>query len=161
DVPGGDVRPEDPARRVRGRRSRRRGPATARARRRVHDGADGDGPGEARDVRGQVREPRPALSTAEAVEVTLAMKTLALLAVLPLLAFAGAALREPEPKVRTLLMFEGDAEEAMTWYVSLIPGSKVLDVERYGAGDALGKEGSVKIARFALGGTEYVCIDSA
>lgn len=34
-------------------------------------------------------------------------------------------------KVRLFLMFEGKAEEAMNFYVSLIPGGKIIDVVRY------------------------------
>lgn len=57
------------------------------------------------------------------------------------------------------LMFTGDAAEAMTFYVSLFPGSEVLAVERYGPGE-MGAEGSVKLARFRLAGQEFLCIDS-
>jgi predicted 3-demethylubiquinone-9 3-methyltransferase (glyoxalase superfamily) len=91
------------------------------------------------------------------------MKTIACLA---LLALAPAALLgESEearkgPRVATILMFEGRAEEAMDVYVSLLPGSKVLEVERYGPGDESGDEGSVKLARFSLAGQEFLCFDS-
>jgi predicted 3-demethylubiquinone-9 3-methyltransferase (glyoxalase superfamily) len=36
--------------------------------------------------------------------------------------------------VRPFLMFQGKAEEAMTFYVSLFPGAKIDNVVRYGAG---------------------------
>jgi predicted 3-demethylubiquinone-9 3-methyltransferase (glyoxalase superfamily) len=90
------------------------------------------------------------------------MKTLAFLAVLALVPAAIQAPKatSPSPKVTTFLMFAGQAEEAMEFYVSLLPGSKVLDVQRYGPGEQ-GAEGSVKVARFALAGQEYRCIDSA
>lgn len=61
--------------------------------------------------------------------------------------------------VRPFLMFEGKAEEAMNFYVSLLPGSEILDVARYGAGEA-GPEGSVKAASFAIAGQTVMCIDS-
>lgn len=61
--------------------------------------------------------------------------------------------------VRPFLMFEGKAEEAMNFYVSLLPGSEILDVARYGAGEA-GPEGSVKVASFAIAGQTVMCIDS-
>jgi predicted 3-demethylubiquinone-9 3-methyltransferase (glyoxalase superfamily) len=61
--------------------------------------------------------------------------------------------------VRPFLMFEGRAEEAMTLYVSLIPGSTVLEVERYGAGGPA-KEGTIKQARFSIAGQVVQCTDS-
>lgn len=36
-------------------------------------------------------------------------------------------------KVRPFLMFEGKAEEAINLYVSLFPGSKILQLEKYAA----------------------------
>src|SRR5438874_13838638 len=60
--------------------------------------------------------------------------------------------------VTTFLMFEGRAEEAMTFYVSLFRGA-VTRVEKYGPGEP-GKEGSVKKADFTLAGHRLACIDS-
>lgn len=59
----------------------------------------------------------------------------------------------------TLLMFEGKAEEAMNFYVSLFKRGKILDIQRYGAGE-MGAEGSIKVARFMLGTQRMSCIDS-
>jgi predicted 3-demethylubiquinone-9 3-methyltransferase (glyoxalase superfamily) len=56
-------------------------------------------------------------------------------------------------------MFDGVAEEAMNFYVSLFKGSEVSNVERYGPGEQ-GIGGSVKIADFILGGQHFRCIDS-
>ncbi len=67
----------------------------------------------------------------------------------------------PEPEVRTVatqMMFEGCAEEAMNFYVSLFKGA-VTRIERYGPGE-MGKEGSVKRAEFTLAGHRLACIDS-
>jgi predicted 3-demethylubiquinone-9 3-methyltransferase (glyoxalase superfamily) len=61
--------------------------------------------------------------------------------------------------VTTHLMFEGAAEEAMSFYVSLLPGSAVKQVDRYGPGEH-GPEGTVKLARFTLGRQDFLCIDS-
>ena len=61
--------------------------------------------------------------------------------------------------VATQLMFEGAAEEAMNFYVSLFKGSEVTRVERYGPGEP-GPEGSVKRAEFTLDGHRLACIDS-
>ena len=56
-------------------------------------------------------------------------------------------------------MFEGSAEEAMNFYVSLFENSEVTSIERYGAGEP-GAEGSVKRADFIIGGHHLICIDS-
>jgi predicted 3-demethylubiquinone-9 3-methyltransferase (glyoxalase superfamily) len=56
-------------------------------------------------------------------------------------------------------MFEGTAEEAMNYYVSLFRGSEIARVERYGPGEP-GPEGSIKRAEFTLGGHRLACIDS-
>jgi len=62
-------------------------------------------------------------------------------------------------KVQPFLMFEGKAEEAMNFYVSLFPGGEVVDIVRYGPGQA-GAEGSVMKASFTVGGQTVICIDS-
>jgi len=61
--------------------------------------------------------------------------------------------------VHPFLMFEGRAEEAMNFYVSLFPDAKVTDVTRYGPGEA-GREGTIKVAGFTLAGQAVMCIDS-
>jgi predicted 3-demethylubiquinone-9 3-methyltransferase (glyoxalase superfamily) len=61
--------------------------------------------------------------------------------------------------ISTFLMFEGVAEKAMNFYVSLFGGSVVNRVERYGPGEQ-GAEGSVKVADFTLAGHRLKCIDS-
>src|SRR5215470_7519288 len=62
-------------------------------------------------------------------------------------------------KVRPFLMFEGKAEEAMNFYVSLFRDAKVVDIVRYGAGGP-GAEGSVMKASFSIGDQTIRCIDS-
>jgi predicted 3-demethylubiquinone-9 3-methyltransferase (glyoxalase superfamily) len=57
------------------------------------------------------------------------------------------------------LMFGGQAEEAMRFYVSLFPGARVLEIARYGKG-APGAEGTVSRARFDIGGQTILCTDS-
>jgi hypothetical protein len=63
----------------------------------------------------------------------------------------------------TCLMFVGDqfgeADEAMNFYVSLFEDSRVVDVERFGAGEEE-PEGAVKRARFLLAGREFIAMDS-
>lgn len=62
-------------------------------------------------------------------------------------------------KVTPFLMFEGNAEEAMNYYTSLIEDSEITSITRYGANEA-GTEGSVLHATFSLKGQEFMCIDS-
>ncbi len=61
--------------------------------------------------------------------------------------------------ITPFLMFVGRAEEAMNFYASLFPDSQIVDIKRYGPGEA-GPEGSVMHATFALGGQEFMASDS-
>jgi len=61
--------------------------------------------------------------------------------------------------VLPFLMFEGRCEEAMNLYVGLIPGGRIVDIQRFGAGGP-GKEGSVMRASFVVGGQTVMCFDS-
>jgi predicted 3-demethylubiquinone-9 3-methyltransferase (glyoxalase superfamily) len=63
-------------------------------------------------------------------------------------------------KISTFLMFEGKAEEAMNFYVSLFKDASVTHIKRYGPGEG-GKEGSVMQAAFSLNGQRFMCIDSS
>lgn len=62
-------------------------------------------------------------------------------------------------KITTFLMFEGQAEAAMTFYISLFENAQVDRVSRYGA-NGPGPEGSVQQATFTLAGQPFMCIDS-
>lgn len=62
-------------------------------------------------------------------------------------------------KIKTFLMFEGRAEEAMKFYTSVFRPSSIGSIERYGP-DGPGKEGTVFRATFTLKGQEFMCIDS-
>ncbi|NED37582.1 MULTISPECIES: VOC family protein [unclassified Streptomyces] len=62
-------------------------------------------------------------------------------------------------KITTFLMFEGRAEEAMGFYVSLFDDAEIVSITRYGA-EGPGAEGSVQHATFSLAGQEFMCIDS-
>jgi predicted 3-demethylubiquinone-9 3-methyltransferase (glyoxalase superfamily) len=67
----------------------------------------------------------------------------------------------PAPqKITTLLMFDGQAEEAMTFYMSLFEDAEVLAITRYGA-EGPGAEGSVEHATFSLAGQQLMCMDSS
>lgn len=63
-------------------------------------------------------------------------------------------------RVQPFLMFEGKAEEAMNFYVSLFPDAKINEIHRYGPNQS-GKEGSVMRASFTIAGQSLLCIDSA
>ncbi|PBC05963.1 hypothetical protein CK220_01980 [Mesorhizobium sp. WSM3860] len=56
-------------------------------------------------------------------------------------------------------MFEDGAEEAMTLYCDTVPESRVVDLTRYGAGED-GPEGTLKLARVLIGGTEVMVFNS-
>ena len=63
-------------------------------------------------------------------------------------------------RITTFLMFQdGCAGQAMDFYVSLFPASRVERSERYGA-EGPGKEGTVVRADFILNGQQLICIDS-
>ncbi|MBH5320684.1 VOC family protein [Paenibacillus sp. GSMTC-2017] len=61
--------------------------------------------------------------------------------------------------IHTFLMFEGKAEEAMNFYVTLFENSEILSISRYGP-EGPGAEGTVIQATFSLKGQTYMCIDS-
>jgi predicted 3-demethylubiquinone-9 3-methyltransferase (glyoxalase superfamily) len=61
--------------------------------------------------------------------------------------------------VTTFLMFEGAAEVAMNFYVSLFNDARIVSLERYGSGE-VGPEGTVKLASFTLCGRAFFCSDS-
>ncbi|WP_045522625.1 VOC family protein [Neobacillus niacini] len=62
-------------------------------------------------------------------------------------------------KVTPFLMFEGNAEEAMNYYITLLENSEITSITRYGPNQP-GDEGSVMHATFSLKGQEFMCIDS-
>lgn len=61
--------------------------------------------------------------------------------------------------VKTFLMFEGQAEEAMTFYVSLFEDAAITHLERFGPGQG-GPEGTVLRSTLSLPGQELMCFDS-
>jgi len=63
------------------------------------------------------------------------------------------------PKITTFLMFEGKAEDAMNFYVSLFPDSEIKSISRYAENEP-GPAGTVKVAEFSLSGQPFMCIDS-
>jgi predicted 3-demethylubiquinone-9 3-methyltransferase (glyoxalase superfamily) len=67
------------------------------------------------------------------------------------------------PKFTTFLMFvkeqHGKAEQAVNFYVSLFPNSKIIRLERFGAADGEA-EGTIKHALFSLDGQEFMAMES-
>jgi predicted 3-demethylubiquinone-9 3-methyltransferase (glyoxalase superfamily) len=63
-------------------------------------------------------------------------------------------------EITTFLMFEGNAEQAMNFYISLFPESAIKSISRYEENED-GPAGTVRLALFSLNGQEFICIDSA
>jgi predicted 3-demethylubiquinone-9 3-methyltransferase (glyoxalase superfamily) len=61
--------------------------------------------------------------------------------------------------ITPFLMFEGAAEAAMNFYLSIFPGSTIDSVARFGAGGP-GREGSVMQATMSLKGQKLFFFDS-
>jgi predicted 3-demethylubiquinone-9 3-methyltransferase (glyoxalase superfamily) len=61
--------------------------------------------------------------------------------------------------VSTFLMFEGNAQEAMSLYAAVFPGLRIERIERYGPGEP-GPEGTVKLASVDLNGHRLMFSDS-
>lgn len=62
-------------------------------------------------------------------------------------------------KITPFLMFSGQAEAAINYYLSLFEGASLLSIQRYGPNQP-GAEGSVMHAAFSLNGQTFMCIDS-
>jgi predicted 3-demethylubiquinone-9 3-methyltransferase (glyoxalase superfamily) len=63
-----------------------------------------------------------------------------------------------QKKIRPFLWFDGNAEEAMNFYVSIFKNSKVGTVNRYGDAGP-GPKGSVMSATFELDGEEFMALN--
>jgi predicted 3-demethylubiquinone-9 3-methyltransferase (glyoxalase superfamily) len=70
-----------------------------------------------------------------------------------------------QQRITPALMFVGEvcgrAEEAVDFYVSVFPDSKLGQVLRWAEGEEPDKEGTIKHARFTLAGQEFAAMDSA
>lgn len=63
-------------------------------------------------------------------------------------------------QISSFLTFqEGNAEEAMTFYINLFDNAKIIEIQRYQKGEP-GKEGTLKFAKFLLNGSQFMCSDS-
>lgn len=63
------------------------------------------------------------------------------------------------PTIQPFLLFDGKAEEAINFYISLFPGGTINDIDRYGA-KGPGKLGTVAKASFTIAGQTIFCTDS-
>ena len=61
--------------------------------------------------------------------------------------------------VYPFLMFTGTAEAAMNFYVSVVPDSRIVSLERFAAGED-GEAGKVKAATFEVAGQPVRCFDT-
>ena len=64
----------------------------------------------------------------------------------------------PQQKITTYLWFDNNAEEAMSFYISIFKDSKVLNVARHGDAGP-GPKGSVMCATFQLAGQEFMALN--
>lgn len=65
-----------------------------------------------------------------------------------------------ENKIINFLLFKGNAEEAMNFYVSLFEESTIIKIERYEKNDGGEIPNSIKLAVFTLNGQTFMCEDS-
>jgi predicted 3-demethylubiquinone-9 3-methyltransferase (glyoxalase superfamily) len=93
------------------------------------------------------------------------MKTFSLLATVLFVAtttFQPLKAQDMNTKISTFLMFEGQAEEAITFYTSLFDDSEIIRIAKYGTDGPGGPkaDGTVQHALFTLKGHQYMAIDS-
>jgi predicted 3-demethylubiquinone-9 3-methyltransferase (glyoxalase superfamily) len=62
-------------------------------------------------------------------------------------------------KVSPCLWFDGEAEEATNFYVSLLPDSKIETVQKNTVDGPSGKAGSVLVVEFTLGGQRFMALN--
>ena len=62
-------------------------------------------------------------------------------------------------KISPCLWFDGEAEEAANFYVSLLPGSRVEKVQKNTIDSPAGKAGSVLVVEFTLAGQRFMALN--
>ena len=62
-------------------------------------------------------------------------------------------------KIAPCLWFNGEAEEAAKFYVSLLPDSRIDRIQKNLVDGPAGKAGSVLVVRFTLAGQEYMALN--
>lgn len=63
-------------------------------------------------------------------------------------------------KVTPFLSFDGQAEEAANFYVSLLPDSRIEKITRSPMDTQGGETGTVLVVEFTLGGTRYIALNT-
>ena len=62
-------------------------------------------------------------------------------------------------KITPCLWFDGEAEEAANFYVSLLPGSKIETVQKNTVDGPAGKAGTVLVVEFTLAGQRFMALN--
>jgi predicted 3-demethylubiquinone-9 3-methyltransferase (glyoxalase superfamily) len=62
-------------------------------------------------------------------------------------------------KISPCLWFDGEAEEAAKFYVSLLPDSKIEHVQKNAVDSRAGKAGSVLVVEFTLAGQRFMALN--
>lgn len=62
-------------------------------------------------------------------------------------------------KISPCLWFDGEAEEAANFYVSLLPDSRIDRIQRNTVDGPGGKAGTVLVVQFTLAGQEYIALN--
>jgi predicted 3-demethylubiquinone-9 3-methyltransferase (glyoxalase superfamily) len=62
-------------------------------------------------------------------------------------------------KISPCLWFDGEAEEAANFYVSLLPDSRIETVQKNPADSPAGKAGSVLVVEFTLAGQRFMALN--
>ena len=62
-------------------------------------------------------------------------------------------------KICPCLRFDGEAEEAATFYVSLLPGSGIETIQKNSVDSPAGKAGSVLVVEFTLAGQRFMALN--
>ena len=62
-------------------------------------------------------------------------------------------------KISPCLWFDGEAEEAATFYVSLLPDSRIETVQKNPVDSPAGKAGSVLVVEFTLAGQRFMALN--
>src|SRR4051794_3840649 len=62
-------------------------------------------------------------------------------------------------KISPCLWFDGEAEEAANFYVSLLPGSKIEKVQKTPVDSPAGKAGSALVVEFTLAGQRFMALN--
>ena len=65
----------------------------------------------------------------------------------------------PMSKISPCLWFDGEAEEAARFYVSLLPDSRIDRIQKNLVDGPAGKAGTVLVVQFTLAGQEYMALN--